>query len=492
MNRTRHHCRLIVAATLLCLLAATLLAAQDKPQPIPVRADETRIMEVLKDLDAKRSGMMNVPIEDARLLRFMGLAANAKHVVEIGTSNGYSGLWICLALQSTGGKLTTFEIEAGRAALARENFKRAGVESIVTLVEGDAHKEIDRLKGPIDMVFIDAEKPGYFDYLNKLLPLVRPNGLILAHNTTNLGSQMKDYVDAVTKNPDLDTIFLNTHNQGMAVTVKKPPLSKPAEQPRAATEPNAAGRLVLGYINEIPPESDEQRAARHKKIAERRQGTPVMVHRGDSSAAPENTLEAYATAIDRGADGVEIDIRRSKDGVLYLHHDDTAGRMIAGEGKLKDMTYYEILSRGMTKTFGTANKETRVPTLAAFLALARQRCMLLHLDVKEAGLQEEIERMFDEADIWDHVVEVNAGNAERLRSHPKVKLLPYKGWWPEGKYAEDPAAAQDVMGRDGVMVFTKEPGAAVKMLKKPVPTTLVPLPKNLRVPWKPEGPAPQL
>jgi len=87
---------------------------------------------------------------------------------------------------------------------------------------------------------------------------------------------------------------------------------------------------------------------------------------------------------------------------------------------------------------------------------------------------------------------VNAGNAERLRSHPKVKLLPYKGWWPEGKYAEDPAAAQDVMGRDGVMVFTKEPGAAVKMLKKPVPSAPVPLPRRLRALWKPEGPVPQL
>ncbi len=492
MNRTNCAGRLIIIAAVGCLLGTSALKAQDTSQPFPIRADEARIAEVLKDLDTKRAGMMNVPIEDARLLRFMALAANAKHVVEIGTSNGYSGLWICLALQSTGGKLTTFEIDAGRAALARENFKRAGVESIVTLVEGDAHKEISRLKGPIDMVFIDAEKPGYFDYLNKLLPLVRPNGLILAHNTTNLGSQMKEYIEAVTKNPDLETLFLKVSDQGMAVTVKKPAPPKPAEKPQAAPDDKAEGKPVLGYINQIPPESDEQRALRHNKIAARRQGTPVMVHRGDRTAARENTLEAYAAAMDRGADGVEIDIRRSKDGVLYLHHDDTAGRMIPGEGKLKDMTYYEILSRGMTKTFGTADKNTRVPTLAAFIVLARQRCMLLHLDVKEAGLQDDIIHMFEEADIWDHVVEVNAGNAERIRAHPKVKLLPYKGWWPEGEHAEDPAAAKDVMGKAGVMVFTKEPGAAVKMLNKPVPSAPVPLPRNLRVMWTPEGPIPQL
>ena len=177
-------------------------------------------MDVLKDLDTKRAGMMNVPIEDARLLRVMALAASAKHVVEIGTSNGYSGLWLCLALQSTGGKLTTFELDAGRAALARENFKRAGVDSIVTLVEGDAHKEIARLKGPIDLAFIDAEKPGYIDYLNKLLPLVRPGGLVVAHN---IGPGMADpgYVRAVTTNPAIETVFLNQDTGGISVTLKK-------------------------------------------------------------------------------------------------------------------------------------------------------------------------------------------------------------------------------------------------------------------------------
>jgi caffeoyl-CoA O-methyltransferase len=485
MNRQHRVGCLVVVAGFIVLGAAFAAEAQ-KAAPVgpTVRADEIRIMDVLKDLDTKRSGMMNVPIEDARLLRIMALATNAKHVVEIGTSNGYSGLWLCLALQSTGGKLTTFELDAGRAALARKNFKRAGVDSIVILVEGDAHKELARLKGPIDLAFIDAEKPGYYDYLNQLLPLVRPNGVILAHNTANLGSQMKDYIDAVTKNPDLETIFLNTDNQGMAVTVKKPAPPKPA-----AEKPTGP---VLGYINTIPPESDEQRAARRKKIAEHRQGTPVLVHRGDWSSAPENTLEAYAAAMDRGADGVEIDIRRSKDGVLYLHHDDNAGRVISGEGKVRDLTYYEILSRGMTKVFGTANKDTRAPTLAAFLALARQRCMLLHLDVKEPGLQDEIIAMFDEADVWDHVVEVNAGNAERIRSHPKVKLLPYKGWWPAGKDAENPEMARITLAKPGVMIICEEPGAAVKMLKKPVPPAPVPLPNSLRVLWKPEGPIPQL
>ncbi len=106
-------------------------------------------------------------------------------------------------------------------SLARENFKRAGVSHIVTLVEGDAHKTVKKLKGPIDILFLDADKAGYIDYLNKLLPLVRPGGLILAHNTTNVRRGMEDYIKAVTTNPKLETKFIHKHNQGIGVTLKK-------------------------------------------------------------------------------------------------------------------------------------------------------------------------------------------------------------------------------------------------------------------------------
>ncbi|MHC4215584.1 MAG: O-methyltransferase [Planctomycetota bacterium] len=186
------------------------------------KGDEKKLMAILKDLfENQREGMMNVPPEDGRLLRVLTESMRARHVVEIGTSNGYSGIWFCMALQKTGGKLTTYEIDAGRAKLARENFKRAGVEDIVTLIEGDAHEEVKKLKGRIDIVFLDAEKSGYIDYLNKLLPLVRPGGLILAHNTSGLASSMKDYLDAVTTSENLETIFLHKQGRGMGVTLKK-------------------------------------------------------------------------------------------------------------------------------------------------------------------------------------------------------------------------------------------------------------------------------
>jgi predicted O-methyltransferase YrrM len=187
-------------------------AALSNP-PLPAGDIEKRIL----DTTAQVPSHLNVPQEDGRVIRLLTESIGAKHAVEIGTSTGYSGLWFALALQKTGGRLTTFEYDAGRAATAREYFRKAGVDSLVTVVEGDAHQTISRLKGPIDIVFIDADKEGYRDYLDKLLPLVRPGGLILAHNISGRSSN-PEYVDAVTSNPQLET-FLITRQ--MSVTLKK-------------------------------------------------------------------------------------------------------------------------------------------------------------------------------------------------------------------------------------------------------------------------------
>src|SRR5262245_25766645 len=71
-----------------------------------------------------------------------------------------------------------------------------------------------------------------------------------------------------------------------------------------------------------PPETPEAREARRRRVAARRAGPAVIVHRGASAFAPENTLAAYAAALAQGADGCEVDVRRTRDGVLVLFHDD--------------------------------------------------------------------------------------------------------------------------------------------------------------------------
>ncbi len=184
--------------------------------PLGQTESEKRILTTINDVVRAGALYANVPVADGRMLRLLTEAANAKNVIEIGTSTGISGLWFCMALEKTGGKLTTFELDPQRAALARTHFKQAGVDRLVTIVEGDAHKNIAKVYDPVDLVFIDADKTGYIDYLKKTLPLVRPGGLILAHNV----DMVPEYMKAVTSNPALETVFYMQGDQ-LAVTLKK-------------------------------------------------------------------------------------------------------------------------------------------------------------------------------------------------------------------------------------------------------------------------------
>ena len=135
--------------------------------PVAQTEAERKIMAVMDHMMKFHQTYLSVPPQDGEALRLLAEAADAKNIVEIGTSTGYSGLWFCLALQKTGGHLTTFEIDHERASMARGHFHDAGVENLVTIVEGDAHEQVAKLKMSIDVAFIDADKPGYVDYLNK-------------------------------------------------------------------------------------------------------------------------------------------------------------------------------------------------------------------------------------------------------------------------------------------------------------------------------------
>jgi caffeoyl-CoA O-methyltransferase len=212
-----------IATIVLALMVVPLTFAQRRGEmetlPLAKTEAEKRILSVIEEMSKTGATYLSVPVSDGRVLRLLTEAVDAKSVVEIGTSTGFSGLWFSLALQKTGGKLTTFELDAGRAATARKHFQKAGVDSIITVVEGNAHETIKNLKAPVDVVFIDADKEGYVDYLRKLLPLVRPGGLLLAHNVT-MAAVAEGYVKEVTANPDLETIFFS-QGGGLSVTLKK-------------------------------------------------------------------------------------------------------------------------------------------------------------------------------------------------------------------------------------------------------------------------------
>jgi caffeoyl-CoA O-methyltransferase len=210
------------------------MAVENDLQKETLAADEAE-KRILGTLEQMWQGerYRNVSPDDGRLMRLLAEAVDAKLVVEIGTSTGESALWLALALQSTDGHLYTHELDEGRAKVAQENFKKAGVDDRITLILGDAHETaknylkadspmfVDTANGKyIDILFLDADKEGYIDYMQKLMPLVRPGGLLIAHNM-NRRQVDERFLKEITEDPQLETMILLKEGTGVGVTLKK-------------------------------------------------------------------------------------------------------------------------------------------------------------------------------------------------------------------------------------------------------------------------------
>jgi len=190
----------------------------DRP-PVAKDEREKRALETLDEM-SRGTWHLNVTTREGRLMRQLTEAVGAKRVVEIGTSSGYSTLWYALAVRATGGHVVTHEIDPEKVKLARANFQKAGLDDVITIIEGDAHQTVAQHKEPIDVVFLDADKAGYIDYLQKLLPLVRPGGLILGHDMHRPRPDPR-FIDAITQSPDLDTSFVMMESYGFSLSLKK-------------------------------------------------------------------------------------------------------------------------------------------------------------------------------------------------------------------------------------------------------------------------------
>lgn len=194
--------------------------ASEYPNPFQPRNEAEKLaFDTLTEIGSARR-FANISAADGRLLRQLVEMVDAKRVVEIGTSNGYSAIWLAMGLMATDGKLVTHEIDPDRAKLAEANFRKAGVADRITVVVGDAHETVKQHKEPIDILFLDADKAGYVDYLKKLLPVVRPGGLIIAHNMVYPRPDAR-FIEAITQNPALDTTFLLMEGAGLGVTIKR-------------------------------------------------------------------------------------------------------------------------------------------------------------------------------------------------------------------------------------------------------------------------------
>jgi caffeoyl-CoA O-methyltransferase len=206
----------------LALAFALLLAVWPSESALAQAQDpDAQAMKRLEWMRDNQRGMWNVNPGEGAYLRDQVIKAQAKHALEVGTSNGYSGTWIALGLRKTGGHLTTLEIDDTRARLAAENFRAAGVDSLITIMPGDARKTIPTVQEHFEFVFIDAWKRDYLKYLEMVLPMVPPGGIIMAHNTTDLRSQMLDFIERVKTDPQLKTTFVNRGPGGFSVSIKQ-------------------------------------------------------------------------------------------------------------------------------------------------------------------------------------------------------------------------------------------------------------------------------
>jgi len=216
--------------TPLSILAAQLQASASLADGMDAYIEEhtTPPSAALRELAAHtRTHRWEPPLEqemlsghvEGQLLRMLVRATGARRVLEIGMFTGYSALAIAEALTGDG-VVVACEIDAEVARFAREHFAASPAAARIDVRVGPAAESLADLEGPFDLVFIDADKPGYPDYLAKLLPLVRPGGLILAHNMRRPAPDPR-YIEAITTNPDLETSFVLMDGAGIGVTLKK-------------------------------------------------------------------------------------------------------------------------------------------------------------------------------------------------------------------------------------------------------------------------------
>jgi predicted O-methyltransferase YrrM len=151
---------------------------------------------IAADLEAD-AAQHEVPIVDPEVGRFLELTAraiNARRILEIGTATGYSGLHLARGM-ATDGELVTIDVDPDRQRTAQEHFQQAGVGERVTLLLGPALDLLPTLSGSFDLVFLDAIKTEYRDYLDLALPLLRPGGLVVADNVLRAGQIALDEHD---------------------------------------------------------------------------------------------------------------------------------------------------------------------------------------------------------------------------------------------------------------------------------------------------------
>jgi len=168
------------------------------------------IEKKLSELEVTQKDFWNISRETANFLSILIKTSKIKKALEIGTSNGYSAIWLSEALRHTGGHLTTVEFYDKRQSLARENIKICGLSELVTYYCGSALTYLSELNPDefFDFVFIDASKPEYLDYFNLIKPHLKTGAIIVADNVISHQKKVQPFIDAIMADFDFQTEIL--------------------------------------------------------------------------------------------------------------------------------------------------------------------------------------------------------------------------------------------------------------------------------------------
>ncbi len=154
-----------------------------------------------REHDAKESDhshrMLNLEPATAELVSILAQSSRARNALEIGTSNGYSTIWLAASIAPSGGRVTTIDRNPEKHRMARENLTKAGLLESVDLRTGDATEVIAALPGPFDLVFFDADRISAPAQLSLLAPKLARPALILADNALSHPDQIAGYLAAI-------------------------------------------------------------------------------------------------------------------------------------------------------------------------------------------------------------------------------------------------------------------------------------------------------
>lgn len=166
--------------------------------------------------------MLNLDRDSARLISLLIRSSRRTRLLEIGTSNGYSTIWLAWAAGTAGGRVISIDRSAEKHALADANLKRAGLRDLVDLRLGDATDVLATLPGPFDFVFLDAGRLSYPAQLSSLMPKLTPDVIVLADNALSHPEEMVGYFGALAALPEFDHLVVPV-GKGLSVAYRQAP-----------------------------------------------------------------------------------------------------------------------------------------------------------------------------------------------------------------------------------------------------------------------------